>query len=214
MSTPAAKWKIEHLWPWIVTAIKAVHELIKAYLTGMGKDKIVQFVSFETSLDAEAFVTQWEQYNRSVNSDVDVSLQQSEKNGRFRYIAQHRCPGGELKFSFTRAKKSSRNPEPEIKARQAGGYLLIQEERTGDLHTNETKVFAFLGDPVTNLNNYRQLKAKFKLNIYEAYYENCQYAFILEFFIKNDSLPSLLEQLKILDAPEIGVFKECALQAS
>jgi len=179
----------------------------------MGKDKIVQFVSFETSLNAEEFITQWEQYNRSLNSDVDVTLQQSEKNGRFRYIAQHRCPTGELKFVFTRAKKSSRNPEPEIKAKQAGGYLLIQEERANDVQANETKVFAFLGDPTTNLNNYRQLNTKFKLNIYEAYYENCQYAFILEFFIKNDSLPSLLEQLKTLAAPEIGVFKECALQA-
>jgi len=179
----------------------------------MGKDKIVQFVSFETSLNAEEFITQWEQYNRSVNSDLDVSLQQSEKNGRFRYIAQHRCPTGELKFIFTRAKKSSRSPEPEIKAKQAGGYLLIQEERLNDTHSGETKVFAFLTDPLSNLGNYRQLKAKFKLNIYEAYYENCQYAFILEFFIKNDVLPSLLEELKTLDTPETGVYKECALQA-
>jgi len=179
----------------------------------MGEDKIVQFVSFETTLNTEQFITQWEQYNRSVNSDLDVSLQQSEKNGVFRYIAQHRCPAGELKFIFTRAKKSSRNPEPEIKAKQAGGYLMIQEERMNDAHANESKVFAFLTDPQADLNVYRQLSVQGKLNIYEAYYENCQYAFILEFFVKNKNLVALLEQLKLQNVPDTGVYKECALQA-
>jgi hypothetical protein len=180
----------------------------------MGEDKIVQFVSFETSLNTEQFITQWEQYNRSVNSDLDVSLQQSEKNGVFRYIAQHRCPAGELKFVFTRAKKSSRNPEPEIRAKQAGGYLMVQEERINDTHANEIKVFVFLNDPLTDLTVYRQLTGNAKLNVYEAYYENCQYAFILEFFVKNKYLAPLLEQLKSVNAPETGVYKECVLQAS
>jgi hypothetical protein len=180
----------------------------------MGKVKIVQFVSFETVLNAEEFITQWEQYKRSVNSDLDVSLQQSEKNDGFRYIAQHRCPTGELKFMFTRAKKSSRLPEPGIKASQLGGYLLTQEERTGNVKVNESKVFAFFTDPFPDLNSYRQLKATFKLNVYEAYYENCQYAFILEFFVTHISLSLLLEELKALNTSEPGVYRDCVLQAS
>ncbi len=186
----------------------------KAYLTIMGEDKIVQFVCFETILNPEQFVTQWEQYNRSVNSDVDVTLQQSENNGVFKYIAQHRCAVGELQFSFTRAKKSSRTPEPEIKAKQAGGYLVVQAERINDAHPDESKVFAFLSDARTNLDVYRQLPNHGKLNIYEAYYENCQYAIILEFFVKNKHLVTLLEQLKLSTPQETGVYKECALQAS
>src|SRR3984885_42986 len=130
----------------------------------MGEDKIVQFVCFETTLNTEQFISQWEQYNRSVNSDLDVSLQQSEKNGVFRYIAQHRCPAGELKFVFTRAKKSSRNPEPEIRAKQAGGYLMIQEERMNDAHANESKVFSFLTDATSDLSVYKQLGNLSKLN--------------------------------------------------
>ncbi|MEP7277766.1 MAG: hypothetical protein ABI813_03905 [Bacteroidota bacterium] len=178
----------------------------------MGEDKIVQFVSFETTLDAEKFITQWEQYNRSVNSDLDVSLQQSEKDGLFRYIAQHRCSVGELSFIFTRAKKSSRIPMPEIKAKQLGGYLMIQEERMNDVQVNESKVFTFQVTPGMDLDIYRQLPAHAKLNIYEAYYENCQYAYILEFFVKNKYLVTLLEQLKQHQIPEAGVYKECALQ--
>ncbi|MEO5685473.1 MAG: hypothetical protein ABIQ88_22695 [Chitinophagaceae bacterium] len=179
----------------------------------MGEDKIVQFVCFETTLNTEQFIAQWEQYNRSVNSDVDVTLQRSEKNGSFKYIAQHRCAEGELQFVFTRARKSSRTPEVEIKAKQAGGYSIVQAERINDAHPDESKVFAFLTDPTAALDVYRQLPHHGKLNIYQAYYENCQYAYVLEFFVKNKNLVTLLEQLTALHVPETGVYKECALQA-
>ena len=179
----------------------------------MGEDKIVQFVSFETVLDATQFVTQWELYNRSVNSDADVTLQQSEKNGLFRYIAQHRHAAGELQFVFSRAKKTSRIPEAEIKCRQAGGYAVVQAERINDAHPDESKVFAFVNDPRTELDAFRQLENHGKLNIYQAYYENCQYAFVLEFFVKNKHLLGLLEQLRVLQVTDAAVYKECAIHA-
>ncbi len=179
----------------------------------MRRNKIVQFVCFDTILASEQFIKRWEQYSRSVNSDLDVTLQQSEKNGGFRYIAQHRCPPGELQFVFTKEGRSSRTPQVEIKAKQAGGYSISQEERANDVHAGESKVFAFLINPQTDLNVYRQLSANGKLNIYEAYYENCQYAYILEFFVKNKYMAELLEQLKQYDVPEIGIYKECVLQA-
>ena len=180
----------------------------------MGEDKIVQFVCFETILNTAQFITQWEQYNRSTGSNTDVTLQQSDNNGAFKYIAQHRCAQGELQFVFSRAKKSSRTPEPEIKARQQGGYLVVQAERINDAHPDESKVFAFLADPKSDISVYKQLANHGKLNIYEAYYENCRYAFILEFFVKNKFLVPLLEQLKLQGAQETGVYKECALQTS
>jgi len=178
----------------------------------MRTGKIVQFVCFETTLDTEQFIKRWEEYSRSINSDLDVTLQQSEKDGLFRYIAQHRCAAGELQFVFTQAKRSSRTPQVGIKTKQAGGYSILQSERMNDAHADESKVFAFLIYPQTDLNVYRQLSAHSKLNIYEAYYENCQYAFILEFFLKNKYVTELLEQLKQYDAAEIGIFKECILQ--
>ena len=179
----------------------------------MRTGKIVQFVSFETILGSEQFIAKWEEYSRSVNSDADVTLQQSEKKGVFRYLAQHRCATGEFQFVFSKAGRSSRTPEVEIKAKQAGGYSILQAERMNDAHKNESKVFAFLINPQTDLNAYRQLSTHSKLNIYEAYYENCQYAYILEFFVKNEYTAILIEQLKQNDAAEIGVYKECVLQA-
>lgn len=179
----------------------------------MGELKIVQFVCFETALNTEQFIIKWEQYNRSVNSDKDVTLQYSENKGIFKYIAQHRFVAGELQFTFTRAKKSSRIPEPEIKIKQVGGYLVVQSEKTSDAHPDESKVFVFLSGPGANPEAYKQLPNHGKLNIYEAYYENCQYAYILEFFIKGKQLTSLLEQLALLSPGETSVYRECTLQA-
>ena len=58
-------------------------------------DDSVQFVCFETTLDREQFIKRWEQYNHSLNSNVDVTLQQSEENGTFKYIAQHHLASAE-----------------------------------------------------------------------------------------------------------------------
>jgi hypothetical protein len=180
----------------------------------MRKDKTVQFVCFETILDTERFITQWEHFIRSANSDVDVTLQQSEKNGVFKYIAQHRYAAGEFQFVFTKATRSSRIPEVEIKAKQAGGYSIVQLERPADSRADESKVFAFLLNPQADLSVYKQLSLLCKLNIYEAYYENCQYAYILEFFVKNKNITELMEQLKLQEVNEARVYKECVLQAS
>ena len=89
----------------------------------------------------------------------------------------------------------------------------MQVERMNDAWADESKIFAFLIYPQTDLNIYRQLHAHSKLNIYEAYYENCIYAYILEFFVKNKYAPELMEQLRRHAAAEIAVYKECILQA-
>jgi hypothetical protein len=185
----------------------------KAYLAKMRAEKIVQFVCFETTLDSEQFIKRWEEYSRSANSDLDVTLQQSEKNGAFTYIAQHRCATGELHFVFTKAARSSRNPQVGIRAKQVGGYSILQTERMNDVRADESKIFAFLIHPQTDLDLYKQLSVDGKLNIYEAYYENCQYAYILEFFVKNKNVAQLLEQLKQYHPAEIGIYKECVVQA-
>lgn len=180
----------------------------------MREDKIVQFVVFETTLAKEQFLMQWEQFTRSVNSDQDVTLQQSEKNGLFSYIAQHRFRAGEFQFVFEKARRSSKHPEIYIKAEQAGGYSVLQSERTDDAHASESKVFAFVANAAADLDIYRKLGEQYDLNIYQPYYENCRYAYILEFFVKTKFAPALLEQLKLHDVAGTGVYKECTLQLS
>ncbi|SRR5579871_1896403 len=182
----------------------------------MKSNEIVRFVCFETSvsLSTEQFIAHWKQYTRSNHSDDNVILQRSENNGLFKYISQHRVSSGESDFVFEKARRSSRVPELEIKSKQAGGYSVLQMQREDDAHKGESKIIAFLSHPPEVADIHNHFSSHCKLNIYEAYYENCKYAYIMEFFVRDKYVPELLEQLKILKVDDIGVYKEFAMQES
>ena len=173
---------------------------------------IVQFVCFETTLASDQFIRRWEEYHGSENSDMNVTLQQREGEKIYKYLAQHRGAGNELRFFFSKGTNSSRIRREQITTKQAGGYLVLQEERTTETREGESKVFVFLISPQVNLNAYRQTAVDTQLNIYEAYYENCKYAYILEFFVKHKYVSEPTEQLKKLGPCEIGIYKECSMQ--
>ena len=174
----------------------------------MGTDKIVHFVYFETTLNSDQFISKWEHYRRSANSDADVTIQESKKNNLFTYIAEHRCNPDEFLFTFTRAAKNNRLKEVEIKTTQLGGYSILQKEQTGCAKNDESKVFVFLNYSNKDFNLYKQAHPHSKLNIYEAYYENCVHGYILEYFIKSTYVPALQEQLQKFGIVEISIYKE------
>lgn len=174
----------------------------------MTKNNKIQFVIFDTSLKAESFFERWKDYKRSRNSDVDVTIQQSKNKNSYRYIAQHRVSGDEIKFIFTRGKNKSGVPQKSIKLNLAGGYTLLQSERLDGTATNESKVIAFITDARADLQMFKELAGGGKLNIYEPYYHNCKFEYILEYFIKNDKVEVLVEQLQNLDAIDVAAYKE------
>jgi len=180
----------------------------------MPEDKIVQFVFFETVLESSEFISEWERFVRSENHDVKVTLQQTPAKNGFKYIAQHYSVTDEFSFVFFRPKRSAKIAEVEIRAKKAGGYMLIQEEQLKKTKADESKVFVFLPDRPHDFSAYNLSTPDRKLNIYEAYYENCQYACILEFFVKNSAVDELREQLKQITPAEIGTYTECVLQAT
>lgn len=178
----------------------------------MSASKIVQFVCFETKLDSDVFINKWQDFARSDNIDHDVTMHQSVKANGFRYLAQHHCTSGDFKFVFEKSKRSSRTPEVEINAKLVGGYSLMQAAKKKEYQELESKVFAFLIDPRADLEVYKQLNVQTALNIYEAYYENCRFAYILEFFVDNANTEELMELLKQPEITESGIYKECAVQ--
>ena len=174
---------------------------------------IVQFVSFETTLTSDQFLRRWEEYHRSENSDMDVTLQQCGGEKSYKYLAQHRGAGNELRFFFSKGANSPRIRREPITTKQAGGYLVLQDERLTGTRWDESKIFVFLvAPPQVDLKLYRQTRVDTQLNVYEAYYENCTYSYIHEFFVKNKYVSELMEQLKKLSPCEIGIYKECAVQ--
>lgn len=180
----------------------------------MRENKIVQFVSFETLLDTEQFIIQWEQFTKPDRSDQEITLQQSKKNDLFRYIAQHRYTVGKFDFVFSKARRSPHSPATPIRIEHEGGYSVLQLQRMNEARENESKIFAFVTSPSTDLNIFRQLSLNGKLNIYEAYYESCQYAYILEYFVKNEKAADLLHQLQERNTVETGIYRECVMEIS
>ncbi|MEO9023174.1 MAG: hypothetical protein ABI237_15395 [Ginsengibacter sp.] len=177
----------------------------------MTQNTKVQFVLFETILSVEPFIKRWKEYTRSSKSDADVTLQQSDHNGTFRYIAQHRSNSDGIQFVFTKEKRSSRVAQESIKSNIAGGYSILQAEQLTGVRPNERKVFAFISDPATDLMAYKDLSRDGKLNIYEPYYQNCKFAYILEYFIKSKQAEGLVEQLKNLDTTDAAIYRECKI---
>ncbi len=181
-----------------------------AYLVKMETNEKVQFVCFETTLDKEQFNKRWEQFRHSLNSNKDVRLHQNETGGRFNYVAQHRFTSGELEFKFSNEGRNSRIVQVPIKSILAGGYSILQANRLHNATGNERKIIIFLSDPRADLKIYEQLFVAGNLNIYEAYYENCRYSYILEYYIKAKDSLAMLDQLKQHDIADIGIFKEYA----
>ena len=176
----------------------------------MKEKTIVQFIAFETTLDSEAFFIQWEKYKQSTNTDWQATLQQHIlKNGKFKYISQHRCPSNEFQFVFKKDKRSPKIPEAEVRKKLAGGYSILQRECVNEMKPGESKILIFIEDPTTDLDSFRHFSVHGKLNIYQAYFENCQFAYILEFFVKDEYASDVLQQLKILTSfTEAGIYKE------
>src|SRR5205814_135451 len=176
----------------------------------MRADQVVQFVYFETLLDTSQFIAQWERFTSSVDINPGVTLQQSEKKGSFRYLAQHRCAAGVFEFIFARTRRPKNDTASvPIKTEHLGGYSILRTERKNDVEPGESKVFAFLDKLRLDLDGYKQMCPESDLNIYQAYYESCKYVYILEFFVNNELAANLVHELKLNNASETGIYKEC-----
>ena len=172
----------------------------------MEEDKIIHFVYFETLLGSEDFLVRWERYNSSANADAEVTLQESKKGDVFTYIAKHSSGSDEFQFAFTKGAKATRTKQEEIKKMQLGGYSVIQQENDGKTQANEYSMFVFLNTMPVNIDIYKQVQASTGLNIYKAYFENCSYTYILEYFIKNTNIDEFKENLKQFTAITPAVY--------
>jgi hypothetical protein len=177
----------------------------------MTRNTKVQFVLFDTILSFEPFINRWKEYGRSPKSDADVTIQQSDHNGAFRYLAQHRFAHDEAQFVFTKEKPVSRIPRESIHLNIAGGYSVLHAERLTGCNPNERKVFAFINDAAADLEIYKRLSPEGKLNIYQPYYHDSRYQFIFEYFVKSKKAEDLVQQLKKAGTADVAIYRECKI---
>lgn len=163
----------------------------------MNGNVIVQFVGFITTLDSEKFVARWNYYMQQLKtSNAKSTLQQQcgVKN-RFKYISQHICPQENFKFAFMNKRDSAHFPEHNVRVVHAGGYVPVQIESNLRDKERNMNVMVFVKNPLAHIDFYRKLSLYSKLNIYQAYYENCSYAYIMEFFVKEMDVTNFVSQL-------------------
>jgi hypothetical protein len=184
----------------------------------MNENKIVQFVGFITTLGADKFVERWDYYAQQLNINKTKSTlqKQSGTKNRFRYMSQHQCGQGDFKFSFMNKRASEHFPEHNVRVVHAGGYMPLQMESNQQDKKRNVNVMVFIKNQKADIDFYRQLQLYYKLNIYQAYYENCTYAYIMEFFVKEADTSNFILQLTPANinqhiSDEAALYEECEM---
>ena len=180
----------------------------------MEKETIVQFVFFETAGDNNEFIAQWDQYSKGMPKKHEIRLQQEvTSKKKAKYLSQHWCSDDEFKFIFKKERRSAHFPEVEMRVRQLGGYTTLQRQNKKESKENETKIFVFITAQGMSLEECKQFAHYRYLNIYNAYFESCNYEYILEFFVENQHIDTFMEQLRAQSRHiESGFYKECVME--
>jgi hypothetical protein len=183
----------------------------------MNQNKIVQFVGFITALGSDKFVERWEFYVQQLNGNkTKSSLQkQSGAKSRFKYISQHLCAQEDFKFSFMNKRASEHFPEHNVRVVHAGGYMPLQIESNRQDKKGNVNVMVFIKNQGADISFYRKLLLYYKLNIYQAYYENCAYAYIMEFLVKESDTYNFMLQIPTginhYACDEAALYEECEM---
>jgi hypothetical protein len=180
----------------------------------VNKETIVQFVCFTSILEVEKFIAIWEPYAKMLGGDLANShLFEgiATKNGnRFNYVSQHICSAADFKFAFLKERRAKHFPEYRTRIIQAGGYLPVQYPSPYTCGNNDVRIMAFFPQGETPIDLSNQ-EAPVRVNTYEAYFENCAYGTVLEFFVSEQESLSLLQQLKAMTGVEAGIYKDCSI---
>ena len=179
----------------------------------MEKDSVFQFVCFDTSFTYDEFLPQWENFAEKFlsNRASAISLNKLEGNkNKFRYVSKNEWPSDDFQFVFQKGKVSEKFSAGQVKVTLAGGYSAVQIEYARKTSKGDLKVLAFVNDQRTELSFYKGLKTYKHLNVYEAYYENSLFRYVLEYFVKEQDAPALIDQLKKESIQiEVGLYREC-----
>ena len=99
-------------------------------------------------------------------------------------------------------------PEHNVRVTHAGGYIPVQVKRKSSDENNGVKLIVFVGHNETDLDFYRELPLYRHLDIYQAYYENCAYGYVMEFFVAESNAAELEHLLNQRSGTQTGIYKE------
>ena len=174
-------------------------------------DKIVQFVCFITNLDILDFKVEWEYYTgemKLVKAATAIHEKLPSTYSKYRYISLHPSFDDKMPFRFMKQGRTKHSHHHDVKVIQAGGYIPVQISRKGRAAEGEVKLIVCLSHEDSDIEFYKSLSLYRHLNIYQAYYESCEYGYVLEFFVREADAGSLEQQVKRKPYTERGIYKE------
>ena len=178
----------------------------------MNKDSIVQFVRFVSSLEPDEFMEIWRPFARLLCDDRESILLEemvpAKTSSRLSYVSQHICSPEDFSFAFMKGKTTAHLPEHKASVKQLGGYLPIQIQSPRNNPKVNSRILSFVGHGEMELAFYQQQTFQY-LNIYEAYFENCAYNYVLEYFVEPEKATDLLAELNNRTNVEAARFKVC-----
>lgn len=176
----------------------------------MKKDNIIQFICFETNIDYHEFAGIMENYIKKNKQEKEEIMVLKTTKGRFRYVSRHIAPSADFRFIFNKGRNNEVATNTSLRIVQAGGYKPLQVEYYPESKNELTEVIAFVNKEQFDISAFREMEGYQHLNIYEAYFESCNYSYILEFFIEEAAAENLIKQIK--EQPlnsETGMYREC-----
>jgi hypothetical protein len=171
----------------------------------------VQFVGFTSRLDPEEFISLWVPFARKLNASregmmLDQNLPQ-EGSQRFHFVSRHSSGPVEFNFAFMKGRDKPSFPENKARVMQLGGYMPMKTPVKRKPTASESRILAFVPHEERDLSGFRELDS-FMSNRFEAYYENCAYGNILEYFLPKKQLISAVSLLKSVRGVDAGEYKE------
>jgi hypothetical protein len=178
----------------------------------MEEDNIVQFVCFKTKLDFNEFIEKWEYYTSrfELNKRDSVLQKQVASKGGFKYVSQHARPGEDFRFAFMKGRESEYFPDHNVKVMQAGGYSLLTKAKAYRYEDGESKIIVFVNNNKVGIDFFTLMPSYKRRNIYKAYFENCAFSYIVEFFVKENDIDEFVLQMKEHEWAETEVYKDLA----
>lgn len=179
----------------------------------MKDESIVQFVRFTACADHDRFETIWKECAAQFMDGVDEAILQRSTGrsaqDKHHYISQHTCSKANFRFEFVKG-KDGYFPGHSANMIQLGGYLPVQLQCLHDENKDDVKIIAFITHPQKEFEFYYRQTFR-HLNIYEAYFENCAYSYIMEFFAQEPEAIALVKQLRSNPGNMAAIYQECQL---
>lgn len=180
----------------------------------METNNIYEFVCFETLLELKDFRQQWDEFAKVFLEKGVQRIVLNKKNGekiKYRYISKKQWPLDSFQDVFSESKIPGSFAASQVKVVPTGGYASVEmghDKKTGKA---EVQVIVFVHDDIIDIKKLRESKSFKSMNIYEAFYQNSQYNYIIEFFTDKANQDALIAEIKneFMKA-EIGIYAEAA----